>query len=325
MIVANEKGCELGALKNYKEAEFSVGDENDFVITLKSQVVNKDFLWYESQVFIPGTEFGGIVKDITSLTKSKTVRFMGDTWRGMLSKKIISPPSGQDYLTVSGELNEVLRKMLKEHFGDWFVVPEESTEVTVIYQFNRYVTLLDGLTSLLESVNYKLSIKYIQGAPGEAGYVEVSAAPINNYSEEEEYSQDCNIKMTVRDYRRGINHLICLGEGELKDRIRVDLYIQKDGSIGKTQYYKGLEERTDVYDYSSADVAELEEDGEKRLKELADYKEFDMNIEKANLELGDIVSGRDHITGLYVVKPVIQKILKISTGKERIDYKLKGD
>lgn len=325
MIVANEKGCELGALKNYKEAEFSVGDENDFVITLKSQVVNKDFLWYESQVFIPGTEFGGIVKDITSLTKSKTVRFMGDTWRGMLSKKIISPPSGQDYLTVSGELNEVLRKMLKEHFGDWFVVTEESTEVTVNYQFNRYVTLLDGLTSLLESVNYKLSIKYIQGAPGEAGYVEVSAAPINNYSEEEEYSQDCNIKMTVRDYRRGINHLICLGKGELKDRIRVDLYIQKDGSIGKTQYYKGLEERTDVYDYSSADVAELEEGGEKRLKELADYKEFDMNIEKANLELGDIVSGRDHITGLYVVKPVIQKILKISTGKERIDYKLKGD
>ena len=325
MIVANEKGCELGVLKNYKEVEFSVGAENDFVITLKSQAVNKEFLWYESQVFIPGTEFGGIVKDIISLTKSKTVKFMGDTWRGMLSKKIISPPSGQDYLTVSGELNEVLRKMLKEHFGDWFVVPEESTEVTVKYQFNRYVTLLDGLTSLLESVNYKLSIKYIQGAPGEAGYVEVSAAPINNYSEEEEYSQDCNIKMTVRDYRRGINHLICLGEGELKDRIRVDLYIQKDGSIGKTQYYKGLEERTDVYDYSSADVAELEEGGEKRLKELADYKEFDMNIEKANLELGDIVSGRDHITGLYVVKPVIQKILKISTGKERIEYKLKGD
>lgn len=325
MIVANEKGCELGVLKNYKEVEFSVGAENDFVITLKSQAVNKEFLWYESQVFIPGTEFGGIVKDIISLTKSKTVKFMGDTWRGMLSKKIISPPSGQDYLTVSGELNEVLRKMLKEHFGDWFVVPEESTEVTVNYQFNRYVTLLEGLTSLLESVNYKLSIKYIQGAPGEAGYVEVSAAPINNYSEEEEHSQDCNIKMTVRDYRRGINHLICLGEGELKDRIRVDLYIQKDGSIGKTQYYKGLEERTDVYDYSSADVAELEEGGEKRLKELADYKEFDMNIEKANLELGDIVSGRDHITGLYVVKPVIQKILKIGTGKERIDYKLKGD
>lgn len=325
MIVANEKGCELGVLKNYKEVEFSVGAENDFVITLKSQAVNKEFLWYESQVFIPGTEFGGIVKDIISLTKSKTVKFMGDTWRGMLSKKIISPPSGQDYLTVSGELNEVLRKMLKEHFGDWFVVPEESTEVTVNYQFNRYVTLLEGLTSLLESVNYKLSIKYIQGAPGEAGYVEVSAVPINNYSEEEEYSQDCNIKMTVRDYRRGINHLICLGEGELKDRIRIDLYIQKDGSIGKTQYYKGLEERTDVYDYSSADVAELEEGGEKRLKELADYKEFDMNIEKANLELGDIVSGRDHITGLYVVKPVIQKILKISTGKERIDYKLKGD
>lgn len=325
MIVANEKGCELGILKNYKEAEFSIGDENDFVIVQKSQAVNKEFLWYESQVFIPGTEFGGIVKDVTSLTKSKTVKFMGDTWRGMLSKKIISPPLGQDYLTVSGELNGVVRKLLQEHFGTWFVVPGEGTGVTVKYQFNRYVTLLEGLTSLLESVNYKLDIKYIQGAPGEAGYVEVSAVPINNYSEEEEYSQDCNIQMTVRDCRRGINHLICLGKGELKERIRVDLYVQKGGSIDKVQYYKGLEERTDVYDYSSADAADLEEGGKKRLKELADYKEFDMDIEKADLELGDIVSGRDHITGLHVAKPVIQKILKISNGKERIDYKLKGD
>nr|DAR51690.1 MAG TPA: hypothetical protein [Caudoviricetes sp.] len=323
--MANEKGCELGILKNYKEAEFSIGDENDFVIVQKSQAVNKEFLWYESQVFIPGTEFGGIVKDVTSLTKSKTVKFMGDTWRGMLSKKIISPPLGQDYLTVSGELSEVVRKLLQEHFGTWFVVPGESTGVTVTYQFNRYVTLLEGLTSLLESVNYKLDIKYIQGAPGEAGYVEVSAVPINNYSEEEEYSQDCNIQMTVRDCQRGINHLICLGKGELKDRLRVDLFVQKDGSIGKVQYYKGFEERTDVYDYSSADAADLEEGGKKRLKELADYKEFDMDIEKADLELGDIVSGRDHITGLHVAKPVIQKILKISNGKERIDYKLKGD
>lgn len=91
MIIANEKGCELGVLKNYKEAEFSVGDENDFVIVQKSQAVNKEFLWYESQVFIPGTEFGGIVKDITSLTKSKTVKFMGDTWRGMLRKKSYVP------------------------------------------------------------------------------------------------------------------------------------------------------------------------------------------------------------------------------------------
>lgn len=116
------------------------------MIVQKSQAVNKEFLWYESQVFIPGTEFGGIVKDVTSLTKSKTVKFMGDTWRGMLSKKIISPPLGQDYLTVSGELNEVVRKLLQEHFGTWFVVPGESTGVTVKYQFNSWET---GIISAL--------------------------------------------------------------------------------------------------------------------------------------------------------------------------------
>lgn len=50
-----------------------------------------------------------------------------------------------------------------------------------------------------------------------------------------------------------------------------------------------------------------------------------MDIEKADLELSDIVSGRDYVTGLHVAKPVVQKIFKISNGKERIDYKLKGD
>lgn len=325
IIVADKNGKELGVLKFFREIEVDIGDLNDFIISLKTQNVDREYLWYESQIFIPGTEFGGIVKDIVSLTKSKTVKFMGDTWRGMLNKRVIEPPKGQDYLIVNGELNTILREMISACFGSWFVVPEEDTGINVKYQFERYVTLLDGLTAMLKTIQHRLSIKYIQGEPGESGYVMVCAVPVKNHSEESEYNQDSNINLTVRDYRRGINHLVCLGKGELKDRIRIDLYLQKDGSVGKTQYYKGLEERTAVYDYSSAEHDELEEGGVKRLKELADYKEFDMDIKEVDLELGDIVSGRDYVTGLYVERPVVQKILKMRSNTETIDYKLKGD
>ena len=48
--------------------------------------------------------------------------------------------------------------------------------------------------------------------------------------------------------------------------------VQKDGSIGKTPYYTGLEENEAVYEFSSADKEKLEEDGAKRLKELQNYK-----------------------------------------------------
>lgn len=67
----------------------------------------------------------------------------------------------------------------------------------------------------------------------------VSAVKASNYSEELQYDGDDNINVTVRDYGRGINHLICLGAGELAERTVIHLYAQLDGSIGTKQYYKG--------------------------------------------------------------------------------------
>ena len=55
-----------------------------------------------------------------------------------------------------------------------------------------------------------------------------------DYSDYITYSQDYNIDFTIRDYRRGINHLICAGKGQNEERIVVHLYVQKDGSIGKS-------------------------------------------------------------------------------------------
>ena len=50
-----------------------------------------------------------------------------------------------------------------------------------------------------------------------------------------------------------------------------------------------------------------------------------MTVDDIDLELGDIVSGYDAITDTQVIKPVIQKILKMQNGNITIDYSVKGD
>ena len=78
-----------------------------------------------------------------------------------------------------------------------------------------------------------------------------------------------------------------------------------------------------LYSYTSqSDAEKLKEDGTKRLKELMNYKQFDMTVEDVDLNIGDIVSGRDYVTGILVQKPVARKILKLKKGKISIEYKL---
>ena len=124
------------------------------------------------------------------------------------------------------------------------------------------------------------------------------------------------------------NIVVGFGKGELKNRVRVDLYAWPDGSIRKQQYYKGVDLHEAYYDYGSAeDAAVLEEYGRKRLLENMNYKQVKISVENSEyLELGDIVCGRDWVTGLTVKEPVIQKILQVEAdGSAKVTPKLKGE
>ena len=166
----------------------------------------------------------------------------------------------------------------------------------------------------------------MQGDAGEPFKLLVKAVKIKNYSEDVEYNGDNQVGVSVRDFRAGINHLICLGKGELSARTVVHLYVQLDGSIGKKRYYTGTDERTAVYDYSSAENAEvLETEGKKRLKELMNYKSATANTSKTDLAIGDIVSARDRDTGVSLSRPVVNKIYTYQNGIETLECKLKGE
>ena len=168
----------------------------------------------------------------------------------------------------------------------------------------------------------------MRGNSGRDGYVEVKVVAITDYSSIAEYSQDGNVNVDITDYGNGTNHLICLGKGELAQRTRVDLYAWPDGSIQKTQYYTGIDEIESYYDYGSAeDAAVLETYGRKRLKEEMNYTEMSMSVNSGQyLEIGDIVGGRERITGLKMKSPVVQKIVKVSgNGITTISPKVKGE
>ena len=309
------------------DVDFSVGKDNDYEIKIRRDSWRGEYT-FGNVLYIPGTEYGGIIGEINTDTSLDTISILGRTWRGKLDKKIIVPPAGQDYATASGELNQILRDLIAGQFGDYFVVSQNDTGINIAgYQFERYCTLLAGITKMLKSVEHKLHIEYVQQERGQPGYVELSAVPIIDYADKIELSQDSQLNFNFKNNRNGVNHLICLGKGELQDRQVIDLYVQKDGSIGTTQYYTGIQEVAEVYEDTSSESAELQEKGTEKLQELMNSTTFSMDVETLGIdvEIGDIIGGRDYLTGLYAKKPIKGKIYKVTGGKESLEYEIEGD
>lgn len=320
IIVAAPDGTELRCML-FSEYDFEIGDEeNSFLVTCPR--AEWESVANDSRVYIPGTEYGGLFKRLESDTKNNSVAVGGLTWRGMLQKKIISPPSGQDYATDSGELNAILGARVSAAFPGLFVGSSESTGITVSYQYNRYVTLYDGLKALLKSVGYKMQIEYDQIQRK----VVVSAVPIVDYSSEIEYSSDMSADYSMTIDRTGINHLVCLGSGELKNRTVVHLYVDGNGVISQTQTFYGENEIAEVYDYAGASRDDLIQSGIDQLKNEINLNEFSINLEsEREVAVGDIVGARDYITGYTVTAPITTKLIKFEDGLIKIEYKLSSD
>lgn len=325
-IAARSTGEELGYIGGDTEIDLDLGDTNDFEMRMDQNNWSKEQYWYDNRIFIPQTEYGGIIDDLEVITSTREIVLRGPTWRGLLGKKVVEPPEGEDHLTVSGELNNILRDLIGDRFDGLFSVPDVETGVMVTgWQVDRYVTLYEAIMKLLDSKEYRLQISYVEPEGLEYGYVSVQAVPITDYSEELEYSREGKVNFDIRDYRGGINHLVCVGEGQNEERAVLHLYVQEDGTIGKVQHYSGMEERAAVYEYSSADLEKLKEYGTKRLKELQNYKSIDVTVDDVDLEIGDIVGGYEEITGTRLQKPVARKIINMKQGKITINYEVKGD
>lgn len=315
LIFTTKDWIDEGVLRDYAFDLAYGADENDFELTLAGNQRCET----GSLLYIEGTEYGGIVDGVRVVTKTNELTYFGRTWHGVLASKIIEPDSGADYLTVSGEANKVIRKLVaRAGLSELFTVSALNSGLTISsHQIDRYVDAYTAITKMLSNVSGKLNFAFRQGK------VVLSACPVVDYSENEQFDTS-QVEMEI-EVKHTVNHLICLGKGELADRQVVHLYTDGKGNVSETQTLFDLDEITAVYDYSNAESLEgLIEGGKAKLKEYAvtDIVRMDFDAEEFIYDIGDIVGAADVFTDISAKEKIVKKIVTIKNGLVNIEYKV---
>jgi hypothetical protein len=316
LIFTNAKRVDQGVLSSHS-FDLSYGaDENDFELTLGA---NETVLESGASVYIEGTEYGGTVDGLKAVTNGETITYKGRTWHGILNSKVIQPDTGEDYLVVSGDANEVLSFLVARlGLSGLFLAANELSGVNIPgHRFPRYCKGYDGIRAMLAAHGAKLKIAWQNRS------VVLSAEPIADYTKA---PVDGDIAtLTVERHDKKVNHLICLGKGNLAAREVIHLYVDQFGRIGDVQHYFGLDEICDTYDYADSD--DLRSDGIAKLTELRNIDKAEIVLSQAEsqtYDIGDIVGATEYKSGVSVAEKVTQKIVKINNGVVSTEYKTGG-
>ncbi len=60
-------------------------------------------------------------------------------------------------------------------------------------------------------------------------------------------------------------------------------------------------------------------------RERMNFMKMGMDVQGMDVQIGDIVAGRNYDTGLYMQKPVVKKIVKVENGTITIEHKVEGE
>lgn len=322
LIYTNALHEDEGVLDDYTFDLAFGKDENDFELSINSDnhcCVPGCF------IYIDNSEYGGIVDAIRVITKDYNLMYTGRTWHGILASKVLKPDEGASHLVESGEANAVIGSLIKRiGLSDLFTAStEDSGLILNNYQFDRYINAYDGISKMLESISGKLKFMFTEGR------VVLSALPSVDYSESEQFDND-QVSMDIEKKVNFVNHLVCLGKGELTERQIVHLYADADKNISKTQTFFGLDEIEQTYESTDSDsenpddLTPLENAGIKKFKEiLSDGKvDIDFETEAVEYDIGDTVGSKEIITDIFVKEKITKKIVTISKGKANIEYKV---
>lgn len=280
-------------------------DENDFEITVPAgTIIPKNAL-----VYIDGTEWGGVVRGQRVSTFDGPVSVVtGQTWHGILSETYIMPPDGETHCSVSGELNSALAEVARHAgLGYMFETRREDSGVQVSFTFDRFCDVYSGLRKMLSQHGMKLKIE----KPPRTRPV-ICAEPISEHIDE---GGSIGYEMTEA---APYNHILCIGKGEMEERVVVSLYADEKGNIGTTPTFSGVERRTYRYELTTADAAEMAEEGAEKLRELwLGACSCDLRLpDGESYDVDDIVGVVDEINGITVVAAVSKVIVKVSDAGE---------
>lgn len=266
LIYANKERIDQDILDAY-QIDMAYGkDENDFTCTIDraSHCCQEGFFLY-----VENEEYGGIIDKIKVNTEKDEITYSGRTWHGILTKKIICPEEGQDYATFDGEANQVLQQIVDAlDLNGLFVASEENSGIQIqSYQMERYVDAYTGICKMLKDADAKLKIVW------KRQQVVLSAQLRQDYSQDEEFNTS-QVDFTIEKDYRPTNHIICLGQGDLKNRAVIHVFCDENGGIQpyakkeipledddyildtSSKVMFGQNEMTEVLDYPNAEITE---------------------------------------------------------------------
>lgn len=273
LIYANQNRQDIGVIKVY-DFDLAYGkSENDFELSfsLDNHILKEGyFIYCENSVNgrLYGTEYGGIVDKVKVDTDNNKVTYKGRTFHGILENKIIKPLDDYDYYTVEGEAHEVLRELI-HYIGleDLFEADSSISEIDIPQYEFRYDPAYSSINKMVAENDGKLIFSY------NGKKVILSVVPLIDYSQDEEWTSHHDHFLIEKNHRP-VNHLVCLGQGDLKDRAVIHLFADENGGLlpyAKTdnpmqdsdyildisqRVLFGFDEIENKYDYPSAEVKE---------------------------------------------------------------------
>lgn len=310
IVILDANGTALTETSNY-DLDLQYGDDkNNFELS------NIDFRLYAGyRIQIDGTPFGGIIDTVcTSLTAiGSTLSYKGRTFQGILKDKIISPPSGSTHLVLSGDLTSIITTIINQiGLSDFFDIAQTPTGYTVSnYKFYRYINAYTALRMVCASVGCHLIIKAHDGKPI------ITAKKNDLYGDIPSETVYFDAEKNVTKY----NHIIGLGKGEGTAREVVHFYADAAGVISTTQTLTGVNERVYKYELSSEEGDDLKNKVKKKLQELQNDGEVDIDLPDATtLDVGDKVTAVNSEHGITANSEIVDVVLKVSSGISSVQY-----
>ncbi len=307
---------DLGVARAYElSMDYGPGASNSFALSFP--LAARPAIEPRSLVYVEGTEFGGIVDRIGVETKDPRRRkavYRGRTWHGMLAGKVISPDPGQSHYRMAGEANAALLAAVHRiGLADVFTAASNASGIVLDHRIrNEYA--YDGILAALRASGAKLKIAW------DGARAVLSAEPIRDWSARDELDTD-RLGIDLDKSYRPVNHLVCLGAGEMEDRVTVHLYADEAGNVSGVQTLFGADEVARIYDYSNADEAELREKGTEKLRECQNDSTCDADVaEGSDYDVGDILGAYDVDTGLFVSAPIVSKSVTVDRKGSRTSY-----
>ena len=314
LIYTDSSFVDRGAVRSFSMDMAFGSDEQDFEVSFSEPKLSGGEL-----VYIDGTEYGGIVDSIRQETDSQLTTYCGRTWHGMLAGKVVKPPSGSDYYVAQGEANACLAALVSYvGLSGILTVRSASSGITVPrYQLPRFCNAYAGAMGMLAAAGAKLVIQRHDGI------TELWAELVETI---EDRADSDLMQFELTENHRVPNHIVCAGQGELQDRVVVDLYADTQGRVSTSQTQFGVDEITVFYDYTGADAAELAKEGADELKGYQSKGGADIKaLAVGDWYVGDRLQVRDNRTGTVVTSTIAKKIVRVDMGVLSVDYEVGED